>query len=222
MSHPTTFRKKITTGLVGGLVLLSVILLWNEFDRRIEGTWSAPGEWWGKRATLKNYGDDVSLWAEKFDLPAAYLLALIQLESGGRKPAGKRFESHVYKRLQAVRDGKRTRYENIRTADLEGASDEALHNLATSWGPFQLMGYKCILLDLQIRDIRGKDAVQAGVTWIDQTYGVALREGRFEDAFHMHNTGKAYPKSGPPTTFHPDYVVRGMRYMLNFTDDASE
>ena len=77
MSHPTTFRKKITTGLAGGLVLLSVILLWNEFDRRIEGTWSAPGEWWGKRATLKHYGDNVSVWAEKFDLPAAYLLALI-------------------------------------------------------------------------------------------------------------------------------------------------
>ena len=91
-----------------------------------------------------------------FDLPEAYLLALIQLESGGRKPAGKRFEVHVYNRLVAVRDGKRERYEQITAADLMGANDEALRNLATSWGPFQLMGYKCIQLDVQLRDIAAR------------------------------------------------------------------
>ena len=53
---------------------------------------------------------------EAFDLPEAYLLALIQLESGGRKPAGKRFEAHVHNRLVAVRDGKRERYEQITAA----------------------------------------------------------------------------------------------------------
>ena len=222
MPFVTHSSKNKGRALAGILVLVGGLLAWKELDRRIEGTWSEPGEWWGKRATLKNYGNDVKQWANEFNLPAEYLLALIQLESGGRKPAGKRFEAHVYERLKSVRDGKRTRYENIRRSDLEGASDEALRNLATSWGPFQLMGYKCILLDLQLRDIRGKDAVQAGVTWIDQTYGDALRKGRYEDAFHLHNTGKPYPTSGPPTTFHPDYVVRGKRYMLNFAGDASE
>jgi len=208
--------------LAAGAVLVGAWWMWSEIDRRIEGTWQDPGDWWGKRATQLNYGEDVQEWAQAFDLPEAYLLALIQLESGGRKPAGKRFEVHVYNRLVTVRDGKRERYEQITAADLMGASDEALRNLATSWGPFQLMGYKCIQLDVQLRDIRGKDAIRAGAQWIDLTYGDALRAGRFEDAFHLHNTGKPYPADGQPTTFHPDYVQRGMTYMRKFAEDARQ
>ena len=147
---------------------------------------------------------------------------MIQLESGGRKPAGKRFEFHVFERLNEVRNGKRKQYEQITSADLVGASDEAIRNLATSWGPFQLMGYKCIQLDVQLRDIRGKDAVREGVKWIDLTYGDVLRSGRYEDAFHMHNTGKPLPANGEPTTFHPDYVNRGMTYMRKFAQDARQ
>lgn len=208
--------------IVGGAILVLLVWIFGELDRRSERAWATPGDWWGHRATLNNYGEDVEEFGSKYDLPADYLLALIQLESGGRKPAGHRFESHVFGRLKAVRDGKRSSYEGIRTEDLEDASDEALRNLASSWGPFQLMGYKCIQLDVQLRDIRGKDAVEAGVRWIDITYGDVLRAGRFRDAFHIHNTGKPYPDEGPPATFHPDYVQRGMRYMHNFTEDARE
>ena len=106
--------------LAAGAVLVGAWWMWSEIDRRIEGTWQGPGDWWGKRATQLNYGEDVQEWAQAFDLPEAYLLALIQLESGGRKPAGKRFEAHVYNRLVAVRDGKRERYEQITAADLMG------------------------------------------------------------------------------------------------------
>ena len=42
---------------------------------------------------------------------------------------------------------------------IHDASDDALKNLATSWGPFQLMGYQVIPLDLNIADIRGDEAV---------------------------------------------------------------
>lgn len=210
----------IATGAL--IVLLGAFFAWGEIDRRIEGAWQGTGDWWGKQATQLHYENEVDFWANEFNLPKSYLLALIQLESGGRMPAGKRFESHVYKRLLAVRDGKRDRYEQITAEDLAGASDEALRNLATSWGPFQLMGYKCIQLEVQLRDIRGKDAVRAGVEWINQTYGEVLRAERYEDAFHIHNTGKPYPKSGPPATFHPDYVPRGMAYMRKFAQDASQ
>lgn len=220
--QPPAARERLVIAAAAVVVLFAAFWAWGEIDRRIEGAWQAPGDWWGKRATQLHYGDEVATWAEEFDLPKAYLLALVQLESGGRKPAGKRFESHVYKRLQAVRDGQRDRYEQITAEDLAGASDEALRNLATSWGPFQLMGYKCIQLEVQLRDIRGKDAVREGVKWINLTYGEVLREGRFEDAFHIHNTGKPYPKSGSPTTFHPDYVERGIAYMRKFAQDASE
>ena len=175
--------------------------------------WQSSSDKAGFASVVDNYSEDVKTAAAAFNLPYPYLMSLIQLECSGIKPAGERFEPHVFRRLQAVRDGKRKNYENITPSHLANASDAALKNLATSWGPFQLMGYKCILLDRQIRDIRGQEAVQAGIEWIDITYGNALREGKFQDAFHLHNTGKPFPKSGPPATFHPDYVQKGMRLM---------
>ena len=209
--HDTLIRWKWASA--GLAVLLLSALITSELNRRIDGQWKHPGEWWGLQATEKNYGAEVQKWSEHYDLPFPYLMALIQLESGGRKPAGKRFEAHVLERLQEVQNGTRPHYENVTQAHLKDANHGALRNLATSWGPFQLMGYKCILLDRQIRDIRGQEAVQAGIEWIDITYGNALREGKFQDAFHLHNTGKPFPKSGPPATFHPDYVQKGMRLM---------
>ena len=199
---------------VAGLaVLLLAALLTSEVNRRIDGRWNRPGEWWGMQATQKNYGAEVHKWSAHYNVPFPYLMALIQLESGGRKPAGKRFDAHVFERLMEVKQGDRLHYEHVTQADLQEANEEALRNLATSWGPFQLMGYKCILLDLQIRDIRGQDAVRAGIEWIHLTYGDALRDKKFQDAFHLHNTGKLFPKSGKPTTFHPDYVEKGLRFM---------
>lgn len=209
----TGSKPRLTLVFVAGIILVGLIAVGREVDRRLEGRWTRPGEWWGAVATRVNYGDDVLQWSEDMDLPYAYLMALIQLESGGRMPAGKRFEPHVYQRLLDVQSGQRPAYENLTPQDLADATDDALRNLATSWGPFQLMGYKCILLDVQIRDIRGEQAVRFGAEWINRTYGNRLRQGAFEDAFHIHNTGKAYPKNGPATTFHPDYVVRGLRLM---------
>lgn len=202
-----------TWASAGLAVLLLSGIITSELNRRIDGQWKRPGEWWGLQATEKNYGAEVQKWSEHYDLPVPYLMALIQLESGGRKPAGKRFEVHVFDRLQDVQNGSLEHYENITQEHLTEANDDAIRNLATSWGPFQLMGYKCILLERQIRDIRGQDAVQAGIEWIDITYGNVLRKGKYQDAFHLHNTGKPFPKSGPPLTFHPDYVEKGLRLM---------
>jgi hypothetical protein len=210
-------------GIAFSLVVIIALLLGGlEFGRRWSGRWTGGGVLFGHSITWMHYGDEVLREAELRSLPPAYFLALIELESGGRKPAGKRFESHVMQRLQNVQKGKRKRLENITKPDLEGASNEALRNLATSWGPFQLMGYKCIGLDVQIRDLRGDQAISLGIQWIDDSYGDALREGRFQDAFHLHNTGQPYPTSGPPKTYHPNYVQRGMALMNQFEVELLE
>ena len=159
---------------------------------------------------ISNYNEEVERAAVEFDLPYPYLMALLQLECGGRKPAGSRFEKHVFKRLKDVRDGNRESYENVTPGHLADASDAALKNLATSWGPFQLMGYKCILLDVKIKDIRGPESVYYGAKWIDLAYGKKLREGKFKDCFHIHNTGRPYPSNGKPTTHDPQYIPRGI------------
>ncbi len=163
--------------------------------------------------TKSNYGGEVNRYAEVYKLPASYLMALIILESSGRKIIPPRFEPHVYERLKEVKEGKRVAFEHVMQHHLADASDEALKNLASSWGPYQLMGYKCLLLNIKVRDIRGKDAIYWGTRWIDLTYGNELRSGHFRNAFHIHNTGRKYPVAGKPFTHDPDYVNKGIWYM---------
>lgn len=167
--------------------------------------------------TLMNYGAQVSKAADTTGLPSSYLLALIVLESGGKKMIPHRFEPHVMKKLKEVKSGKRSRYERVEPVHLSDAGDEALKNLASSWGPFQIMGYKCFELPgIKVADLRGEQAVIQGARWIEQDYGHLLREKRYKDAFHYHNTGKLYPIVGPPRTYHPHYVAHGLKYMEDF------
>lgn len=166
------------------------------------------------------YGNEVLLNAREMNLPPSYFMSLIILESSGRKIIPPRFEPHVYERLKEVKKGKRSSYEHVEPRHLADATDDALKNLASSWGPFQIMGYKCLLLGIKVRDIRGNDAVYWGMKWIDLTYGKQLRAGKYKDAFHIHNTGKKFPLIGKPSTHDPTYVFRGIRYMQTFETDS--
>lgn len=170
----------------------------------------------GLKNTEINYGRDVELIAAKYDLPSSYLKALIVLECSGIKPVKPRLEKHVYKRLKKVRENKGRSLEVVTHDLINDASDEALKNLARSWGPFQLMGYKCLQLNVQVNDIRGEDALDWGAKWIKMEYGDLLKRGKFRDAFHYHNTGRNFPSNGVPTTHDPNYVAHGLDYMEYF------
>ena len=166
--------------------------------------------------TQANYGKEIDKLAAEYDLPAHYLKALVVLECSGRKPVNPRYENHIFKRLQRVRDGKRQQFEGIKAEMLKDASDEALKNLARSWGPFQLMGYKCLHLDVNVRDIRGENALEWGAKWIKEEYGHLLKRKRYRDAFHYHNAGSVFPKNNKSRTHDPLYVEKGLRYMQLF------
>lgn len=163
-----------------------------------------------------NYGREVNTWAAEFNLPPSYLKALIVLESGGRKNIRPRFEQNVFDKLKELRRGRLKKFENLRPKTIHDASDDALKNLASSWGPFQLMGYKCVLLGINVQDIRGTNAVFWGIKWIDMTYGDLLRQKQFDHAFHIHNTGRPFPEFGSSQTHNPHYVRRGLRHMRFF------
>jgi hypothetical protein len=169
------------------------------------------------QSVIDNYSNEVFKSSIEFNIPYKYLMALIQLECSGLKPAGERFEPHVYRQLKKVQVGSLKNYENVTMSHLYDASDEAIRNLATSWGPFQLMGYKCILLDVKIRDIRGPNGVYYGTQWINLTYGNRLRKSEYKNCFHLHNTGKLYPRTGLPTTHDPQYVKRGLAGLKSFS-----
>lgn len=172
----------------------------------------------GTEAALANYKYDVLQAAKKYELQPSYLMALIMLECSGKKNIKPRFEKHVYRKLKALRDGKIKKFENLTPETIHDANDDALRNLAKSWGPFQLMGYKCVILELNIKDIRGVNSIDYGADWINMTYGDYLRKKRFKDAFHIHNTGQPYPKNGRPRTYDPNYVNKGLKYMNYFKD----
>ena len=213
-------NSRITHGLGAILIFCALYFGYLYYNTHFVTPWQATSDRAGFSSVIDNYSAEVNDAALKFDLPYGYLMALIQLECSGIKPAGERFEPHVYRRLQEVRDGKRKNYENITPAHLYNASDAALKNLATSWGPFQLMGYKCILLNVKIRDIRGDKGVYHGANWIDITYGDRLRRGEYKDCFHIHNTGRSYPRVGLPATHDPQYVPRGLAGISRYNSNS--
>jgi hypothetical protein len=207
---------RLVHGISSILIFGAIYFGYVYYTTHFVSPWHAYSDKAGYSSVLDNYEDEVRAAADEFNLPFSYLMSLIQLECSGKKPAGYRFEPHVFKRLQDVRDGKRNNYENVTSKHLSDASDDALKNLATSWGPFQLMGYKCILLDVKIRDIRGGNGVHFGAEWINRTYGNRLRNSEFKNCFHLHNTGITYPKAGLPTTHDPQYVPRGLAGISRF------
>ena len=166
--------------------------------------------------TESNYGVEVEKYAKENNISAPFLKALISLECSGEIPAGKRFEKGVYEKLKEVQVGSRLRYDGISKNQIKDCSDAAIKNLATSWGPFQIMGYKCIDLGVKIEDLRGDDAIKWGVTWINKEYGGYLRKNAFEQAFRIHNTGE---KDG--VTYDPNYVENGLGYMQRFGANQS-
>lgn len=185
-------------------------------EQNVEGVELPLGQ---LRDASRNYGAEISRLSKNKGLSYEYLMALIVLECSGRKPAGSRFERHVYGRLEQLRAGERSTYEDVTQGMLTDASDEALTNLATSWGPFQLMGYKCVGMGVNVAELRDAKAVEWSVKWIHKEYGWLLKSGRYKDAFHYHNTGRIYPRFGKARTHDPRYVDKGLAYMEYFRDN---
>ncbi|MBQ3658192.1 MAG: hypothetical protein II956_15335 [Bacteroidales bacterium] len=173
----------------------------------------------GYEAAIQNYGREIKILAQQFDLSKDFLMALIMLESSGKADVPPRFEPAVYQKLKDIQQHKSGSLESIIYSDISDASDDALKNLASSWGPFQLMGYKCLHLNVKIKDLRDSNSLYWGVYWIDKTYGDYVRKERYADAFHIHNTGHPVPKNGKHRTFDKNYVKKGLEYMEYFKNN---
>ena len=161
----------------------------------------------------KNYGIEIDRFAKDFNLPAAYLKALIILESSANKNVQPRFEKHVYEKLIKVKQRKIMQYEGLTYTHLKNASNNSIKNLASSWGPFQIMGYKCIHLGVKVADLRGDSSIYWGIFWINKEYGNYLRQKNFDAAFRIHNTGRPNGK-----TYHTKYVQNGLMHISYYTN----
>ena len=163
-----------------------------------------------------NYQKPIDTLAKIFNLSPDYLMALIMLESSGRKKVPVRFEKRIYKQLVLTKKGKQATFERIGTKALEPFSKKELKKLASSYGPFQIMGYKSIELGIPLAKLTGKNHLYWAIKWINRNYGNFIRNNEFKNAFHIHNAGKKYPANGKPETFDPKYVEKGIEYMNYF------
>ena len=167
--------------------------------------------------TQENYGRQAREAAALHGVPEAYLLALIALETSGRRPAPSRFERHVYARLKKVQRGQLVSYQGITGRRLRATDDRTLRWMATSWGPFQIMGLNAVKAGIPIMALSGPRGVHWGARWIRLQYGKVLKRKQYRDAFHLHNTGRPFPASGRAQTHDPRYVPRGMRLLRAFS-----
>jgi hypothetical protein len=159
-----------------------------------------------------NYEKQVSAICKEMDVPSEYFLALIILECSARKNPPSRYEAHVFEKLRAVKNGKIISYSGLKKADLAQYSDQTLKLLATSWGALQIMGYNCISMNISIDELKGDNSLYYSIQWCKLNYGKYLKKRDFQNAFHIHNTGKPYPLFWFAQTHDPLYVNKGLAY----------
>lgn len=191
---------------------LSIFLIWKgNTPKPIKNNQSI-----GAEEVIESYSEEIYKEAYLLGLNPEYFMALCMLECGGRRPSPSRFEKHVYRRLINLKAGKRTHYEKVTIETLKDANESAIKNLASSWGPFQIMGYKVVQEGILIKDLRGPAAVKHGMKWIANEYGHLLKKDRYSDAFHYHNTGKVIGRDRRIRTHSKTYVSDGRKWMKYF------
>lgn len=174
---------------------------------------------------------------------ATFLAALVANESDGKNDAV-RFEPAVFEKLKEVLLGSRPHYSPagikrpITKADLEaycspGSPDspradfatelQTLHNLATSWGLTQIMGWH--LVEFQSGLGTAYLATPGGnltfdtkylLPWFAEHYGLDLQKD-FADLFHCWNTGVPGGDPSHPT-YDPNYVPNGLARQAIYQD----
>lgn len=161
----------------------------------------------------RHYGSEIESICEEEGLDPDYFKALAILEVSARKNPPSRTEKIIWEQLKAVQKGEREKYSFFTTEDLRHRSNTDLKFMATSWGPFQIMGFHAVKLGFPLQNLRNEHALRTGIRWCKENYGDYLEKKDYRNAFHIHNTGRPYPAVGNPLTSDPKYVEKGLKYM---------
>jgi hypothetical protein len=160
------------------------------------------------RQIFTRFGTLIHAACSRSIVPRSFLAGFIGVEAGVDSngqiiPEATRFEPHVYERLRAVRDGLIGSYNKITRADIAALSDDAIRNLATSWGITQIMGWHTVHnLDCTIADLRDPEKhLHYTVALILLTAERFVTRNDWPSVLRIWNTGSANGK-----TYHEDYV----------------
>jgi hypothetical protein len=184
----------------------------------------------------ENWSVEIAAACQNSSVPPALLAALIANETGGKNHV-ERFEPAVFERLKEVLLGTKAHYapagikRPIVRTDLLAYCDpglgqergdfptalQCLHNLSTSWGLTQIMGWH--LIEFQSGLGTAWLSTPSGnlnfatrlLAWFAEHYSLDLATG-FGDLFTCWNTGEP-----TGTTYDPHYVSNGFARMAVWT-----
>jgi hypothetical protein len=181
-------------------------------------------------AIRTKYGPAIASAVETTTFPVALLAALTANETG-LDSGSIRFEPKVAGDLLMVLIGRKANYGAITRSALVGwfppnfTPSEfagALINLASSWGPTQIMGYQALANDYALSDIAGMDFSK------HYRHAVEMLED-FAKRFHLSppttgDTAAPYFRcwnAGSPngTTADPNYVANGLNRMTLYEEE---
>lgn len=179
------------------------------------------------------FGWMIHLACEKSGVAEEFLAGFIGVEAGIDRqgmirPEAKRFEPGVFEDLKSLRDkgfcivGGKTRlnYSGVTQKQLEGLSDAALANLATSWGMSQIMGWHCLNnLNCSIEDLRDPEKhlfYTIRLLKLGES-GKYLSRGDLASVLRIWNTGSANGK-----TYHASYVPNALLVRKHYAQILKE
>lgn len=175
-------------------------------------------------AIKAKYGEWIDEGCRGTQFPPALVAALVANETGLDEGAA-RFEPSVYQDLSFVAVGRRPALNGIGGEDLQKYLDGltaqaavlALMNLATSWGPCQVMGWQALARGYALAELSNLETHFLRVVDILRDFGkefpailppagVQVATGAWLPWFPCWNAGSPEGK-----TFDPNYAANGVR-----------
>lgn len=175
-------------------------------------------------AIQHKYGEWIDEACRGTAFPSALLAALVANETGLEEGAT-RFEPGVYQDLSLVAIGRRAAFGEIGGADLQKylhgltaqAAILAVFNLATSWGPCQVMGWQALARGYPLAELSNLETHFIRVVEVLRDFGkqfpaivppagVEIATGAWQPWFRCWNGGHPDAK-----TFDPNYAANGVR-----------
>lgn len=158
-----------------------------------------------------HYHQKIEFATKGTEIPPEYMGALISLES---HPPGnwdsQRFEPKIYERLLRLKYNNEP-FSYIPKEKVASLTEEELRQLATSYGPTQIMGYHCLELGCSIDDLKGENHLLWSIAFIRKHYLKCIVQKKWDVCFRIHNTGK--PDGNP---HNKDYVEKGLKRMAYY------
>ena len=122
----------------------------------------------------------------------------------------------VYQELKKVREGHQEQYKQIQQHHVIAASDEALRELATSWGIFQIQGYKVVPYGIPLSKLRSQEELEYSVSWIAKSYGHHLKRQEYREVFFLHSPAAPVDQNEISKIQDSKYILNGLKHITWF------